>query len=548
MTQPTDGHPSDSDSNPQASASGEPTAPIPTGAPPPYVFPGAAEPVGLTDASSDPSGPGPAPAIPRTRSRALLVGGVATVLLLGVGGALAVQQLSGGGPRPADVLPADTFGYVQVDIDPSAGQKLAAVRFLAKIPEIRDLESGDAREKLWDLAVAKSGDDCVKAFDFGRDIGPWLGDRVGFGLRPGGTPDDPNIVVALQVTDEGQATSTLDRLNDCGDGGDDVDLRAKDGYVILTQRGQGDATLAAIEQGSLSQDATFTDDMATLGEQGVASTWWNLGHALKELSGDVPGVAMPSMPQDVRGRVAAAVRFDPGYAEIAGVARGVGGSQTLKPVEGNAVELTNLPDDTLAALHVSGGASLLEQAWPELEQQIDGAASASGVDDALGAIADELGLALPDDLKVLLGSSFTASLPDQELGEEVPEMGVKVVTDDAQRAEEVVTTIEDASGAAGLLTKSVDGNRLYLATSADYADRLKAGGKLGDAEGFTAALGDAQDAQYAFYVDLDRIEELYLPEIDGEARAAVEGMRSFGVSSTVTGEGEAEFSLRLVAN
>ena len=137
MNQPTDG-PMPED-NPQQHAHVEP---------PSYTFPGATEPVGLTDAASSDADPGPASPQRRRTSRALLVGGVATVLVLGVGGALAIQQLSGSGPRPSDVLPGDTFGYVQVDIDPSAGQKLAAVRFLGKIPEIKDLESGDTREAL----------------------------------------------------------------------------------------------------------------------------------------------------------------------------------------------------------------------------------------------------------------------------------------------------------------------------------------------------------------------------------------------------------------
>lgn len=537
MNQPTDG-PMPED-NPQQHAHVEP---------PSYTFPGATEPVGLTDAPSSDADPGPASPQRRRTSRALLAGGVATVLVLGVGGALAIQQLSGSGPRPSDVLPGDTFGYVQVDIDPSAGQKLATVRFLGKIPEIKDLESGDARKKLWDLAVAESDEACLKDFDFPRDIDPWLGDRVGLGLRPGGTPDDPNVVVALQVKDQDQAMSTLGRLADCGEGGDDVDLRAKDGYVLFTRHGQGDATLADIDKGPLSQNATFTEDMTALGEQGVAATWWNLGPASKELSDDLQVFGMEAGSQDVQGRVAAALRFDPDYAELAGIAKGFGGAQTLKPVDGDASELTSLPDDTLAAVHVSGGAQLLDQAWPELKKQLDGAASASGMDDALGAIEDELGIALPDDLKVLLGSSFTLSLPDQEFGSDVPAIGAKVVTSDAKRAEEVVTTIEDASGAAGVLTKSVDGDRFYVATTPDYVDRLKSGGNLGDTDGFKAALGDATDADYAVYVDLDRLEKLYLPELEGEAHAAVEGMRSVGITSDVTGDGEAEFSIRVVAN
>jgi hypothetical protein len=538
MNQPTDGTMPDND----------PSQPAQSG-PMSYTFPGATEPVELTDPSSGVGDAGSAAPPRRKTNRALLVGGVATVLALGVGGAVAIQQLSGSGPRPSEVLPGDTFGYVQVDIDPSAGQKLAAVRFLGKIPEIKDLESGDARKKLWDLAVAESEEDCVKDFDFARDIDPWLGDRVGVGLRPGGTADEPNVVAALQVKDQDQALSTLGRLADCGDGSDALDLRAKDGYVLLTAHGQGDATLAAIDKGTLSQNGTFTGDMTALGEQGVAATWWDMGPAAKELSSaEVFGVPASEVPQDLQGRVAAALRFDPGYAEIAGIARGFSGAQSVQPVDGDLSELTDLPDDTLAAAHFSGGAQLLDQAWPQLKKQIDSLTSSSGMDDPLGEIEDQLGLALPDDLKVLLGSSFTLSLPDQEFGSDVPALGVKVVTSDAKRAEEVVTTIEDAGGAAGILTKSVDGGKLYVATTPDYVTRLKSGGNLGGTDGFKAALGDATDADYAVYVDLDRLEKLYLGDVDGDARAAVEAMRSVGISSTVTGQGEAKFALRLVAN
>lgn len=526
MTQPTDGHPSDNDS-------------LGTGP----------QPVEFTDVVTSPAQPGSeaAPA-PRTRGRALLFGGLAAVLLAGVGGAVAVQQLNGSGARPADVLPGDTFGYVQVDIDPSAGQKLAAVRFLAEVPEIKALESGDAREKLWDLAVARSGDDCLESFDFARDIAPWLGERIGFGVRPGGTPEEPNVVVALQASDEEAATSTLDRLGDCREGGDDVDLRTRDGYVIVTKGGQGDATLAAIQQGSLSEQNEFSGDMAALGEQGLASAWWDLGKTVKELAGKLPQTLVPGISPEAQGRVAAALRFDPGHAEIAGIARGLAGSQTLQPAAGDEAGLGSLPDDTIAAVHVSGGGAALKQAWPELEKRINAAASASGMDDVAGAIEDDLGLVLPDDLEALLGRSLTLSLPEQVLGFGTPTLGAQITTDQAERAAEVVTTIEEASGAAGILTKQVEGDRLYLSTTPDYVARLKAAGSLGDTESFKAALGDADDADFALYVKLDPIEKLYLGEVDAKMRPALESMRAVGLAITATGSGEAEFSFRVVAN
>lgn len=531
MTQPTDGATPDSD-RPEQRA---------------YVYPAAADPVGLTE---DPHATSSAHEGSSRKGKALLVGGLAAVLVLGVGGAIALQQLSGSGPRPADVMPADTFGYVQLDIDPSAGQKIAAVRFLGKIPEIKSLAEGDARKRLWEFAVDESDDDCLAKFDYDKDVAPWIGDRVGMGLRPGGSDGEPNVLVALQVTDEKAAASALDRLDDCGDAKESMEIRTRDGYVLFTDKGRGDAVISAIDKGVLSQNSTFNDDLNALGEQGVAATWWDLEAVAKQLPTGLAGLVTgrPAPPQ-VKGRIAAALRFDPSHVELAGIARGLEGTQAVEPLDGSSAELVNLPDDTIAALHLSGMDRMLDQVWPEIKRSLD-AAGSSGMDDPVAALENELGLTLPDDLKALLGSSFTLSLPDQDLAAspELPVLGAKAVTSNAKRAEEVITTIEEAAGSAGLLTKVVDGDHVYIATTEDYADRLKAGGKLGDTEGFKAALGDVSDADYAVYVDLDRIEKLYLPQLDGDERAALEAMRSVGLSSTVTGKGEATFSLRVAAN
>jgi hypothetical protein len=533
MTQPTDGFGPD-----HSRAAGEEA-----GIPAPQAHP--AEGVGLSDppaAEGTPSGGSP------LRRRGLVAGGLAAALVLGLGGAYAVQQLSGTGPRPAEVMPGDTYGYVQVDIDPAAGQKLAAVRFLSTVPEIKALADGDARKKLWDLAVAEADNECISGFDYDKDIAPWLGDRVGFGMRPGGTATEPNVVAALQVTDLAKATGTLNRLTDCGDS---MDVRSKDDYVLLTPKGQGDSALSAIGQGTLAQKATFQEDLAALGQQGIASTWWDLGTAAKEVGNVASGMMLGmkgAAPADVEGRVVATLRFDPGYAEVAGLARGLTGAQTLEPVDGDSRELANLPDDTMAALHLSGGEQLIDQIWPELQKQFNGVGSSSGFDDPLGMLEDQLGLTFPDDLKALVGSSFTVSLPDQDLGADMPAVGAKVVTSNAQRAQEVVETLEDAAGASGILTKKIDGGRLLVATTPDYATTLEAGGNLGDSEAFKAAIDDPANVDYALYADLDRFEKLYLGELDGDGRAVLEAIRSLGFASTVTASGEATFNLRVVAN
>ena len=59
--------------------------------------------------------------------------------------------------------------------------------------------------------------------------------------------------------------------------------------------------------------------------------------------------------------------------------------------------------------------------------------------DPIGQIEQQLDVKLPDDLKVLLGRSFTVAMPDQDLkSRRRPTIGAKVVSSDAKRADELV--------------------------------------------------------------------------------------------------------------
>jgi hypothetical protein len=552
MTQPTDGTPADDQPTSNTPADHEPvdaTRPLPqdqTAADPsPYAYPApppqtgdAAEGTPLTDEPT-----------PRGRKRTgLIIGTVAAVAVLGTGGVLAYNALSGGGAQPAEVLPADSYAYMRIDIDPSAGQKIAAVRFLNKIPQIKDLGTGDARKGLWELATKDADNECVKKFSYDTDIAPWLGERAGAALRPGGTPEEPNFAFALQVTDETKAKETLTKLFACDDG-EQPDLRMKGGYALITMPGKGDDLVAAVDKGTLAGNATFTADMAALGGDGVLSFWGDLQPLLKEVTNMAPDAASESglSAGDVKGRFAAALRFDPSYVELAGIGRGLEAPGSVSPKPGDSTALGKLPDDTMAAFHVANGAESLDAAWPELQKQLDDLAAAEGQDDMLAMIEDQFGISLPDDLKALLGSSFTFAMPEQDLEQDVPTLGFVTVSKDAARAEEVLTNVEDLVGSS-LLTKEVQGDRLYVATDPGYVNKLKSGGKLGDSEAFKAALGDLSTSQVAYFIDLDKLEKLYLKEADGDARAALEAMRAVGVKASATATGDTTFSLRVVGN
>jgi hypothetical protein len=467
-------------------------------------------------------------------------------LALGGGAVVAVQQLSGGGAQPADVLPGDAFAYVRLDIDPSAGQKIAAVRFLGKLPQVRDTLTGDdPRKKLWELVTKGASDSCVSAIRYDEDIAPWLGERAGVAVRPGGTSDKPNLALAVQVSDEARAAETLRTLFACDKDGADIETR--DGYALVMPPGTGTATMAAIGKGTLATNTTFTSDMAALGEQGVVSAWFDLAtgaQQLQDLGSDALGTpGSGASGTAAEGRVAAALRFDPSFVELAGVVRG---ATAVNAAPGDPAQLLDLPEDTAAALHVSGADQAIDAAWPALADQLASLSGATG-GDVIAQIEQELDVTLPDDLKVLLGRSFTLALPQQDLlAASSFVVGGKIASSDSARAAELVDRLDQTMG--GILTQSVDGGTVYLATDPAYIDSLKKGGSLGDTDTFTAALGDVSRANAVLFVDLDRIESAYLGDLQGDTRAVVESLRAVGGSTTVTGAGEASFSLRVVGN
>ena len=546
MTDPTQGPTPDPTHDRPQGPTQDPTpahvqAPTPV---PRYSYPGsppaaADRGVGLSEATE--SAPTRRPAGRRT---GLVVGGVVAALVLGGGAVFAVQQLSGGGAQPADVLPGDSYGYLRLDIDPSAGQKIAAVRFLDKLPQVRDTLGGDdPREKLWELITEEASDDCIAAFSYDNDIAPWLGDRAGAAVRPGGTQDKPHVALAVQVTDEARAEQTLERLFACDPDG--ADIEAKDGYVLVMPPGTGTSTMAAIAKGTLATNSTFAGDMAALGEQGVVSAWFDMTSGAKELQ-DLGASAFGisgTKAAGPQGRVAASLRFDPSYVELAGVVRG---ATAVKAASGDGAPMLGLPDDTAVALHVSGAEQAIDAAWPQLSAQLEDLSGITG-GDVIGEIEKQLDVTLPDDLKVLLGRSFTLSAPQQDLkSADTVVVGAKIVSGDSARAATLVDRIDDVLG--DVLTHSLDAGTLYVSTDPAYVDALKQGGALGDTDAFKAALGDVSRANGALFVDLDRIESAYVGDLDGDTRAVVEALRAVGASTQVTGDGEAAFSLRVVGN
>jgi hypothetical protein len=468
--------------------------------------------------------PGPRPR--KSRRTAFIAGGAAAAVMLGAAGAGAVVlgNLSGGGARPADRLPAGAMYYTEIDLDPGAGQKLGAVRFIRKFPALKDsfAEDRDLRRSLWDLAA--KGNDDAKKVDYAKDIEPWLGQRVGLAVMApaaGESLDEGDVVAALQVTDEDKALAGIRRLNAMAEDGDDVFATALDGYLVLAaDQAAADRYARAADDRSLADDATFKADLDGLGERGIMSGWVDIqamGRAVADskdgegMSGDgmtMGGSSAELLAKQLQGRLAFGVRFDGDDLEFVADGRGMTSTKAFG-ADGSASAVKNLPDGTLAAIGVAHGDEAIREGWPRFLEQlkempIPGTEGGpGGVDEALRMVEEQTGVDLPDDLAVLFGSDFALAVEAGEGSE--PKIGARVRTDGA-RAEGVIGKLIGAGSASGVevpvvVQRTDDG--YVVAGNQAYADALKAGGKLGDSAGFRAALPDADKADMLVYVDID---------------------------------------------
>ncbi|ADB31969.1 hypothetical protein Kfla_2904 [Kribbella flavida DSM 17836] len=469
-----------------------------------------------------------------------LVAVLAVLAVIGGGGLFAYARLNGGGGQPAEVLPGTAVAYARVDLNPSAGQRVAALRYLMKFPSAKERigltgENDDLRQKLFELIKTEAGDDLADV-DFDKDVKPWLGDRAGLAaLPPSGDREKPDVVVAVQVKDEDKATKGLDKLF-----AKETDKPGRvftDGYVLLgDNQAIVDAAASTAKDSPLSENAKFDGDMSALGEQGFASFWADTAGLSLLAQDDLTEQQRKAMPA---GSMAAAVRFDAQYVELKGVVRS---DEKVKTGSTDAGELVSqLPDTTAGAFALSGGAEMVDTMWAQLQKS----SSELNLDELTKNFTAEYGLKLPDDLKPLLGRNLAVAMDkDDESG---PKIAARMESDPA-KAEQVVdklmNLVRTRSAVRVPVEKAKDEDTLVIATDQAYADQVLKGGNLGQSENFKQAVPDSKGAVMVGFVDFEAAASLS-DEISSNKDASA--LRSAGVTARQTGEGQAEFTLRVVA-
>jgi hypothetical protein len=462
------------------------------------------------------------PAGRRSRAGLAVAATLAGALVLGGTGYAVASYLSGGGAQPEDVLPADTLGFVKLDLDPAAGQKMALGSLLEKFPDVVPEGDGDLKEQLLEPLLAESG----AALDYHSDVQPWLGDRLAVAAVPAeGTEEGVVPVAALSVTDtERMAEALTGAQKDAGFG-----FALRGDYVLITDTQERAESIAAAET-SLVDDPDFAGDRDALGGDQIAVAWADLSAVQSILGAQLPAETMPGGilgGEELTGRVILGLHAEDDAVEMVGMDFGV--SDFGAPSSSPTRLMQDLPEDTLGAVSASEVGDRIVAVWDELQQS--------------GALADaeepltQLGLDLPEDLRVVFGTDLVVAAFGEVAN---PRVGARVVTEDGARATEIVDDLLAETGAGVDLVPAPVDDGYVLGTDAATADALAAGdGRLGSTDAFRAAVADPDDARAMGYADLGAVIDQLVAEggDTGKEAAKFAAVDAVGFSATGTDEG-----------
>lgn len=520
---------------PPPSGPAGPTGPPPSG-PPEYL---------------DSGGGAPAPREPRSGAspakKGLFVGGgVLGLAAVGVG-AWAAYGFFSTGPQPAEALPAATLGYASIDLDPSGGQKIEALKTLNKFPAFKDYVGIKPDDDLKKAIFDQIQDDAqCKDIDYGDDIEPWLGDRAAFAAVDVGG-EDPDPVVVIQVKDADQADAGLDKIKGCAGGGD-VGWQVEGDWVVIAESDSiAGKVVDASKKGSLADDEDFQKWTDEAGDAGVVTLYagpaagdYFADHADSMLGFPLGLVAGQSCTQeaspegtnpttcttngldgsaisddakqkfrDFKG-MAATVRFNDGAVELEVAGDSTLGGQAFVTGGDSADVVSSLPSNTGAVLGLG-----FKEGW--FGDILDYVAPYAGStpEELESQLSDLTGLDLPADAETLagdsaalvLGSDFDPeSIFSSEDGSDVP-VAVKIKGD----PDEIEKVLEKLRAQAGpdvaVLDSDQDGETIVIGPNADFrAEVLKDGG-LGDNDVFKDVVREADKAQMVLFVNVDEFED-----------------------------------------
>lgn len=537
--------------------------------------------------STDPSRPGEpeylgdTPSAPTEHSArkwpvlGMVAAGVVGVV--GLGG-WAAMSLMAGGTQPAEAVPANAIGYVSLDLDPSAAQKIEAVQILRKFPAIaRDLEVSSQDDLRRWVFEQMQEDGVCKELDYATDVAPWIGDRIAVaGVPAEEAGGEPTPLLALQVTDVDAAEAGITVLAECGDARDFGVAVSGDYALVSDSQAHADALAASVEQGTLADDADYQKWMERVGDPGIVTMYAAPGaidaladmrHTMPDELSKMPGHGTnPLLPQpDMAAMHRQLEKVAADFEGMAGVIRFEDGAVEVELVGESTPDDLMTADDRSGVAELPGSTALALGASPRegwTQKYVEMLGEMMGADGSVDRMLRDAeamtGLQLPEDIERLLGDGFALSVDaglDISAAAQNPAAapaGVRVSGDPAE-INAVVAKIRRVLGprADALVVEEGDGV-VALGLDADYVRELAGEGDLGAQATFRDVVPDVDGAGAVFFLDFDVVERWVSQGMEQSGRTMERSvqenlapLRALGVTASVDDDGSERALLRL---
>lgn len=468
-------------------------------------------------------------------------------LLTGCGG----SSSAGGGSDdadPAQAMPAGTLVYIEGVVRPDGDQKDAASALLAKF-----LPSGTTLESLLDKNLQE--DEPGKTY--AKDIEPWLGERVGIGLR-NFAGDEPDYLAALDVTDAGKAEAYLKSSDTAEQQGeyqgstvyqdDDQFAAVKDDYLFLaSSEADLHKGMDAADGDSLADGKAFEDAVDKLPDE-------RLGSLFVDLKG-VSGLIDTAPDLDPAGRavlkqvvgpdakpITAALTATTDSATVEGRFSGLDKLSSLGLVGGTSTDLIkDAPADAFAAYGVADVGSTAKGAIATFAGALGGAALTGQLESQLGInldrdvfswIGDVAVYAHGDSLQTLNGAVVIAVSDEDAADAAIPRLIAAAKRSGAPIQNVKVAGADDAVAipapeAPGPVVLAKKGDRVVLAFGEkEAAAALDPGSDtLGSAGAYDSAKDAIDGLEPTVILSLSKV--LTLAEATGETDADFEEAKPY---------------------
>ncbi len=490
--------------------------------PPPQPRPQVAYTETVLPASASPGRPGTGGG---RRGTAILAAAAIAVAGVAATAWAAVALWTGSGEQAVAALPADSLAAATIDLDPSAAQKVSALRFFAKFPgeTARDAAGADDLRQAFYEGITQAS----PAAPPWSEVDPWLGDRVGIALRPPETAGgDPYPVIALQVRDADAARQSLQGMGTMG--GTPVGVAGDGDWVVLADTPQrATAAWTAARVSPLAEDADYRSDLAELGAAGVATFWGDFA-GLSDLTLRTAGAPAPAKP--LQGHGAATLRFDGDALEL------VGGMRVAEAAATRAAGTVtvNAPEDVAALVAVSGLGDLIADQWAEAVAQLKVTQS------DLSSMEQMTGLELPEDLRILLGRQMLLAVSGAPAK---PVVGLHVVSDGPELEARLAVVQRQFAKTGQDVTTRRTGDGYVVDLFGGVADLGEDGG-LARSQTFVDAVPDAESAQLVAYLNVARAIELGGDAVSQADLANLAPFRAVGLSVRRDDDSSSSFRLR----